>query len=515
MTEHEKEISEETSVNTEEVADVAESESTETEIEDVSAAEEAITDESVEEIGEDEFEWTEEPIFEIENKEACMCEVKVTIPAANLKNTLDTVYDEFNNDVQVPGFRRGKAPRKLLERRLGKFAKSTVVERLADAASRKLQRDHKLHPISDVDVEGLEEPEEIVETEDLVYTLSFEVAGSCELADYTQFVLEPQEVEVTDEQLDASVEQLRMRLGRFEPLTEGEAQDGDQVIIDFNGTIDGEAFEGNSAENYPYILGSGRFHENMEKALSGAVVDGELEAEVPFDADYNIKALAGKTALFKIKVNEIKRRVLPELDDEFAKKIGYDTMDALKESIKNDLVKSSENMVRESLRQEMLKKIVDESSFELPKNTLAKMADARYNEKANELTSQHVSSETIEEQQEQIKAEAEEEMTFYMKTSYAIDAAAKKESITISEEDVDSYLRDMNSGGGEEMFQLLKARFLSEENISNSTYHVLQDKTLDALIAKATVKPIPKDEWLKKHSEETSDDEESKQDDQS
>lgn len=470
------------------------------------------TEENAEEIADDGFEWKEAPVFDVEHKEDCRCEVKVTIPVANIKAALDDVYEEVNDGVQVPGFRRGKAPRKLLEKRLGKYARSTVAERLADAASRKLVREQHLKPISKVDVEGLEDTENLPEDQDLVYTLRFETPGKCDLTDYTKFELKKPEYEVEQADIDASIENMRLRFGRYEPLADGTAQDGDQVIIDFTGTIDGEPFEGNSAENYPYILGTKRFHENMEAVLMGAAAGAEVEAEVPFPEDYREKSIAGKTAMFKIKVNEIKRRVLPELDDEFAKKVGHDTVAELQDSVRSRIGENTDSQVAEMLRDQALNKLIEESVFVLPKGQLEQVTESEYNNIVERMMQQHMPAEEIEQQKDEIQAAAEQQGLFTVQSMYAINAVCEKEDIEVTDADFETYARTLASGN-EQQFEMMKQYLADEEVRSASAYRILTTKALDAIVAKAAIKTVPLSEWQKEQAGDEQDDNEAKQDD--
>jgi len=448
------------------------------------------TEEAVETADEEGFEWKEPPAFDINHKEDCLCEVKITIPVANITSALNDVYEEMNDGVQVPGFRRGKAPRKLLEKRLGKYARSTVAERLAEAASQKLVREQHVKPISKVEVEGLEDTENLPEDKDLVYTVRFETAGKCELADYTAIELEKPEFQVEQDDIDKTIENMRLRFGRYEPLTEGAAQDGDQVIIDFEGTIGGEPFEGNSAENYPYILGTHRFHENMETAMKGATAGTETQAEVPFPEDYPEKSLAGKTADFKIKINEIKRRVLPELNDEFAKKVGHETVAELQESVRQRIGESTDSHMKEMLRDQALKKLVDASTFVLPKGQTRQFIEGEYNSIVERMAQQHVPGDEIEAKKDEIDKAAEERGLFAIKSMYVINAVCEKEGIEVTEEDFETYARHLASGD-EQQFELMK-QYLAEEDVrSASAYRILTDKAMDAIVAKASIKLVP------------------------
>lgn len=447
-------------------------------------------EETAAEAADEGFEWKEPPAFDIAQKEDCLCEVKITIPVANITAALGDVYEEVNDGIQVPGFRRGKAPRKLLEKRLGKYARSTVAERLAEAASQKLVREQHVKPISKVEVEGLEDTENLAEDKDLVYTVRFETAGKCELADYSKIELEKPEFQVEQDDIDKAIENMRLRFGRYEPLTEGAAQDGDQVIIDFAGTIDGEPFEGNSAENYPYILGTKRFHENMEAAMKGAAAGSETEARVPFPEDYAEKSLAGKTAEFKIKINEIKRRVLPELNDEFAKKVGHDTVAELQDSVRKRIGENTDSHLKEMLREQALRKLVEESTFVLPKGQTRQFIEGEHNAIVERMTQQHVPGDEIEAKEEEIQKAADEQGMFAIKSMYVINAVCDKEGIEVTEEDFDLYARHLASGD-EQQFELMK-QYLAEDDVRNaSAYRILTDKAMDAIVAKAAIKLVP------------------------
>ena len=444
--------------------------------------------------GEEGYEWKEPPTFDIAQKEDCVCEVKVTIPKANLTAMLDDVYEEMNDGVQVPGFRRGKAPRKLLEKRLGKYARASAVEKLADHAARMLMEKHKLTPINQAEVTGLEDAENIPEDQDLCYTLKFETPGKCTLGEYEGLEIEKPVYDVPDSDVDAAIESMRTRYGRFEPLEDGAAENGDQVIINFEGKIDGEGFEGNSAENYPYILGSQRFAPEMETAMTGAKSGDTVTAEVTFPEDYRSQDIAGKTAQFEIKINEIKRRVLPELDDEFAKRVGHETVAEMRDAIRKRIGENADDQVQEFMQQQARRKLVECSAFELPKSQVQHFIDVEYKSMEQRLMQQHAPVDTIEEHREEMKKAAEEQGTFLIKSMYAIRAIAEKENLTITESDFDDYAQGMSSGYQQNP-EIMKEYLLSDDMRSMTEFQIIEAKALDKIIEKASIveKPVTDD----------------------
>lgn len=471
---------------------------------EVSAAEESAEETTVdfeEEAGQDGFEWQAPPVFEIEHKEDCLCEVKVTIPAANVSFVLDNIYNEMNDGVQVPGFRRGKAPRKLLEKRLGKYAFSTAIEQLTDAAAQKLIRDHQLRPVSTAEVTGLEDKEQLDDKEDLVYTVSFEVPGTCELVDLSTIELERPEYNVSEEDVEAQIDNMRTRFGRYEPLEDGVAEDGDQVVIDFKGAIDGEEFEGGSAEGYPYILGSKRFYEEMETAMLGKKAGDNTTAEVTFADDYMSAEVAGKTALFEISINEIKRRVLPELDDEFAKKAGHESLEVMRETLKKRMAESADDQLDQMLEEQAMQKIVEASSFTLPKGQIQSFVDAERESIQERMRQQHVSAEEIEREEDNINEVADKQGLFNLKAMYVVDALSKVENVEITEEDFDNYTRQFLQGEDVQQLEAFRAYFQSEEMRSTTEHRILYSKTMKAAVAKCKIKVVTEEE-MKKAEEE-------------
>ncbi len=438
------------------------------------------------EMGGDGFDWKEPPIFDIAHKEGCVCHVKVTIPKANVSAILEEIYDEVNDGVQIPGFRRGKAPRKLLEKRLGKYARGNAAERLAEHASQLLAEKHKLTPVSQPEIEGLDDPENIPVDEDLVYTLTFETYGKCTLGDYEAIEIEKPIVDVPDSDVDNTIENMRTRFGRFEPLSDGTAEEGDQVIIDFVGKIDGEDFEGNSAENYPYILGSKRFSPEMEEAMTGAKAGDNVTTDLTFPEDYHNADLAGKTAKFQITIHEIKRRELPELDDEFAKRVGNDTVAELRDAVRKRISESADEQVLDYMRQQARQKLVDCSEFDLPKSQIQKFVDSEYKSMEQRLMQQHVPAESIEEHREEMQKTAEEQGLFLIKSMYALRALAEKEGVTITENDFEEYTRRV-SDEMQQNYEVMKEYLLSEDMRSMTEYQIVETKALDTLLDKATI----------------------------
>ena len=451
-----------------------------------------------------EFEFAEEPTFDVDYKGDCAYEVKVSIPAANTLKQSEEMFEELQDEAELPGFRRGKAPRKLVERKFGKAVRGEAVEKLVSAAFRKLVKAEDLKPIDYPDIEGLEDVHDRPADTALDFTLKFEVAPRVTLGKYKGVKVERPVLEVDDAAVDEAIDSMRQRYAAYETVEEGKAQDDDQVIIDFTGTIDGEAFAGGSAENYPYILGSGRFFKEFEEALKGAKSGSEVTCDVPFPEDYSSADLAGKTAQFTIKVNEIKRKTLPELDDEFAKAAGFDTVDALKQSVKDDLQDGASQQGQQIAEQRAIKAIVESSTFELPKSLVDSTAEVYYKQELRRLISMRVPADELEKRDADLRKDAEEHAVQEIKGYVVVGEIGRTEEISVEEADFEKEAEAITQRTGMELE--VAHRFLNQEDKRSDYEDRIYRKKAMAVImdnAKITDKTVTREEL--EESEESAD----------
>ncbi len=410
---------------------------------------------------EDEFTFEEDPTFEVDHKGECLYEVKVTIPVSNEQKQMGDLFEELQGEAEVPGFRKGRAPRKLIEKKFGKVVRGDATEKLVGAAFRKLVKDEDLRPISMPDIEGMEEMLERAAGEPISCNFKFEVAPRCELGPYRGIEVERPVLKVEEADVEDAIKEMRERFAMFETEEGAKAEEGDQLIIDFTGTIDGEEFPGGKAENYPYILGSKRFFMEFEAALAGAEGGQELTCVVPFPEDYSSPDLAGKKADFSIKVSEIKRRKLPELDDDFAKQAGEEGIDALRKRVEADLGKTASAQCTSMAESNALKTIVAASTFELPKSLVESSAEEYYNQEVQRLMSMHMPVSEIEKQEEEIRKRAEETALSGIKGFVVVNEIGSAEGIEVTEEDFEKEAMAIRDRTGMEMDVI--SRFLGQQ----------------------------------------------------
>ncbi|MBM3289924.1 MAG: trigger factor [Candidatus Hydrogenedentes bacterium] len=437
---------------------------------------------------EKEFEFVEEPSFDVEYKGDCAYEVKVVVPAANRAKQADEAYKEIQEHADLPGFRRGRAPRPLIERKFAKHVRSEVNGKLVSAAFDKLIKDKKFTPIRMPDIDGIEALRELPQSEPLAFTLKFEVTPKVELGKYRGVAVERPVVTVDAKDIKEELDSLRGRYSTFETAdAKVKAKEGDQVIIDFKGTVDGEPFAGGSADNYPYILGTKRFFPEFEKALKGAKTGDELSCSVKLPDDSPNAALRGKDAQFTINVKEVKRRSLPDLNEDFAKQVGAENVDALKERIKKQLATNSSAHSDRVARARALDVVIADSKFELPKSLVADVARGFVEDRARELLQQRVPIDQIEQRREEMLAEATKDAELEIKRLYTLNEIGDAEGVTVTDEDFESMAEDIALRTG--MRADMVSQYINEESQRRGSYEgrIFREKAINIVMDNAAI----------------------------
>ena len=291
---------------------------------------------------------------------------------------------------------------------------------------------------------------------------------------------------------------MRERFASHETVEGAKAKKDDQVIMDFVGKIDGEAFAGGSAENYPYVLGSGRFFAEFEKALIGAKAGSEVTCDVPFPDDYSSVDVAGKTATFTIAVNEIKRKTLPELNDEFAVTGGFENLAEMKEKIAKDLQDGANGQGKRIAEQRAIDAIVKVSTFELPKSLVESSAKEYYNQELRRQMALRVPADELSSKDEEFRKEAEAHAIREIKGYVVVNEIGTAEGITVEEADFEKEAHAIVERTG--MDVAIAQRFLEQEDKRNDyETQIYRQKALAVVMdsAKVTDKVVTREELAK------------------
>ncbi|MFM1655339.1 trigger factor [Brevibacillus sp. B_LB10_24] len=410
----------------------------------------------------------------------------VEVEPEQVDQALDQAFKTVVKKVNIPGFRKGKIPRKMFEARFG-------VESLYQDALDILLPTAYGQAVKEAGIEPVDRPEVDVEQmgkgEKLIFKATVTVKPEVKLGDYKGLEIEPKDFAVKDEDVDAELKRMQERHAELYVVEDGKVESGDIALIDFEGFQDGDAFEGGKEENYSLEIGSGTFIAGFEDQLIGAAKGEEREVKVTFPEDYHAPNLAGKEAVFNVKVNEIKRKNLPELDDEFAKDVSeFDTLDELKADIKKNL---EEKAVRDKdtyIRQELVLKASENAEMDIPAVMIDQEVDQMLREFAQRLQFQGLNLELYYQfsgmDESTLRDQFNAEATTRVRTALTLEAIAKAENIEVTDEDVTEELNKLS-----EMYKRpadeLRSIFTSQDGMAGLYHDIKTRKTVDLLVAES------------------------------
>lgn len=388
--------------------------------------------------------------------------LKITAPAAEVNAGYKKVVQKIADQANIPGFRKGKAPRAIIEMHYGKEAvKQEAFEIVANKAYSEALDQEKLIPVSDPKVEK----STFEEGKDMELTIKVTLKPEPELGEYKGLHVEKKEVEVTDEQVDAQIKDMMGRDAKMVVAEEGAViEKGDFAIIDFAGTVDGEPFSGGEGKGYPLEVGSNSFIPGFEDQLVGLSKGDSTDVEVTFPEDYFVKDLAGKEAIFKVNIQDVKRKELPELNDEYvASKTDFKTVEELRANYKERMQKAAEANAKAEYEHELIDLAVANAKFSVPEIMIEDKISQMVEEMKMSLESRKMSLDMymqytgldmakIRENQRPV---AEENV----KTDLVLDAIAKAEDIQVDMADVDAEIAAISAQHGaspEEVKKIIK-----------------------------------------------------------
>ncbi|HBM80855.1 MAG TPA: trigger factor, partial [Clostridiaceae bacterium] len=300
----------------------------------------------------------------IEKKDNNVVELEITVPAEEFKKGINKSYRKNIGKFNIPGFRKGKAPKELVEKMYGEGVfYEDAVNFAIDETYPKAIDENNVEPVDrpNIDIK------DIGKDKDLVYTAKVTVKPEVELGEYKGIEVSKKEYPVTDDDIDKQIESMRQKNARLITKTDGTIAKGDIAVIDFEGSIDDEPFEGGKGTNYQLEIGSGSFIEGFEDQLIGKKADEKVDVHVKFPDDYQSKKLAGKEALFKVKINEVKYKELPQLDDEFAKDVSeFETLDELKADLRKKTKERNDLRANKEFEDAVVKKVVENAKVDIP-----------------------------------------------------------------------------------------------------------------------------------------------------
>ncbi|MGM0689020.1 MAG: trigger factor [Bacillota bacterium] len=371
--------------------------------------------------------------------------LEIEVDATDVDTALAKAYRKVVKDINLPGFRKGKVPRQILESRFGpEILHEEALEILVPPAYEGAVKEAELDPVGHPEFELVQ----VEEGKPLLFNAVVEVIPPVELGEYRGLDVEQEEAEVDEMQIDYHLFMLREQNARLVPREDDAAREGDLVLIDFKGYVNGEPFEGGEAENYSLELGSKSFIPGFEEQLIGANPEEEIEVTVKFPDNYRKEDVAGKDAVFKVTIKQIKEKQLPELDDEFVKEVSeFETLEEMKKDLREKLLKSAEEQSKTKLEESLIEKATELSVVEPPKALVDRQIDRMLADMENYLRQQGMGLDQFIQlsgkSKEEIREERREEAEKVTRANLVLDAIAKKEGIIIEDSEVDAKIKEI------------------------------------------------------------------------
>ncbi|MCI5918767.1 MAG: trigger factor [Roseburia sp.] len=429
---------------------------------------------------------------QVENLEKNMAKLTIEVPAEEVEKALQEAYNKEKNKISLPGFRKGKVPRNMIEKMYGpavfyEEAANILIQANYAAAVEESGADVVSRPTIDVT--------QIEAGKPFIFTAEVAVRPEVELGKYLGVQVTKIDTSVSDAEVEEALEKERNNNSRTVAVTDRPVAVGDTAIIDFEGFIDGVAFEGGKGENHPLEIGSHSFIDTFEDQLVGKNAGDEVEVNVTFPEEYQAKDLAGKPAVFKVKIHEVKAKELPELNDEFAQDVSeFDTLEEYKADLRKNLEVQKENEAKRTKEDEAIKKIIDKSKMEIPEAMIKTQCESMVNEFAQRIAQSGLSMEqymqfsglTMEKLEEQVRPEAETRI----KSSLVLEQIAKDENIEVSDDEVKAEVEKMAKAYGMEADKLME--YLGDAEKASIKRDLSVTKAVDLIMENVKERAKPK-----------------------
>jgi len=413
--------------------------------------------------------------------------LKFQVDAQDFEKALDKSYMKNKGRFLIPGFRKGKAPRRLIERYYGEgvFYEDAFNEIFQEVYWKAVE-ENSLEP---VDYPTVDEIEQIGSGKDLMFTASVVVKPEVELGQYKGIEVEKVEYNVTDKDVEDALKRIQERYARWVAVEDRPVKEGDLVTLDYEGFVDGQPIKDGSAQNYALEVGSKSFIPGFEEQLVGLNAGDEKEIKVTFPEDYGAEELKGKEAVFKIKVHDIKEKELPELDDEFAKDVSnFETFEEYKAHLREDLEREAQNQARAQMEERLISRIVEGAKVDIPDVMVEREIDAMLNSFELGLYYRGLTLQRYLEltgtSMEDLRTQYRQEAYTRVKTALVLEKISKTEDIQVTQEDLDKEIEEL---ADQLNIAVDEAKERYGEGLERRKHELLTRKTVDFLMDNAVI----------------------------
>ena len=412
--------------------------------------------------------------------------LEITIEAEKFDEAMKKVYFKSAKYFNIPGFRKGKAPMNIVEKYYGKeiFYEDAFNEVVPEEFEQAL-KDNNIEAVSrpDIDIK------QIRKGQDLIFTAVVQTKPEAELGKYKGIEIKKIEYNVTDHDIEHELGHMQEKNSRLVSIDDRPVENGDITVIDFEGSVDGVPFDGGKAEGHELEIGSGSFIPGFEDQIVGMKIDEEKDINVKFPEEYFSKDLAGKDAVFKVKLHEIKKKELPELDDEFAKDVSeFDTLKELKDSIKEKLETQNNERAKYETQDAVIKAVSENTKLDIPSGMIELEIDNMLKDIETRLSYQGLKLEQyfkmMGKTEEEVRKEYEPQAIEGIKSRLTLEAIIKKEKIEATDEEIDAKIKEMAENYGKK-----EEEIKDNENIRNYIKQGIEsEKAIDFLVENAKIK---------------------------
>lgn len=383
--------------------------------------------------------------LQVEKLENNMAKLTIEASAEEFEKAIQKSYNKNKNSINVQGFRKGKAPLAIIEKMYGvEIFYEDAANDIIPGAYEEAAKESELEIVSRPEIDVVQ----IEKGKPFIFTAEVAIKPEVTLGDYKGIEVEKKEVEVTDDEVMAEIEKEREQNSRMLTIDDRPIQKDDIVVIDFEGFVDGEAFEGGKSEGYTLTIGSNSFIDNFEDQLIGKEVGEDVEVNVTFPEEYHAKELAGKPALFKVKVHEIKMKELPELDDDFAQDVSeFDTLDEYKENVKATIKENKEKELKTAKENEIVDKIIENATMDIPDPMVEEQVRQMADDFAQRMQYQGLSLEQYFQftgmDSKKFIDSLRPQALKRIQSRLVLEAVVKAENIEVTDEEYDKELKEM------------------------------------------------------------------------
>jgi trigger factor len=425
---------------------------------------------------------------QIEDVSSIKKKLSFEVAAEQVDAEIRKTYQKIAKTAKVKGFRPGKIPQAVLEKYYAPQMEEQVLGRLINDSYFKALVEHRISAVSDPEIV---ESSPLEKGKAFSYEAEVEVKPEIEVKDYTGLILQKESFEPDPQVVKDRLEELRVGRSQMEVSSREEARGGDFVVIDFEGFVDGEAFEGGKAEGHVLELGSGSFIPGFEEQLEGMKREEGREIEVTFPEEYGNKELAGKPATFKVRLREIKEKVLPELDDEFAKGFGLESFDKLREEIDTSYLTQEKNRIDGDLRERLMNALIEHNPVEVPEAMVSNQLDYMLGNVRNRMQSQGMSLEMLGLNEDSFKQMYRETAVKQVQGSLILEAVAKQENLKVEDSEIDGKLEEIAAMANAPL-DAVKKHYAGDDARRGLIMQIAEEKVVRFLLDNSTVEEVDK-----------------------